>query len=793
QIEIQASDRPITAFAIPGSGLWQFRVLPFGLINAPSVFERLMEKVFAGLTYKSLLIYLDDIIIFSKTFETHLNDLREVFERLKAANLKLSPEKSRFFCKEVTFLGHRVSSDGISTDPEKVQSIRDWPKPTNVKEVRSFVGLASYYRKFCPSFASICKPLHKLTEKNQPFVWNEEAQTAFDTLKNLLTSAPVLSYPSPTGTGWVLDCDASNVGIGAVLHQLQNGEEKVIGYFSKCLSRTERKYCTTRKELLAVVKAVEHFHHYIYGQESVVIRTDHSSLRWLMNFRNTGEGQLARFLERLSAYSFKLEFRAGRIHMNADALSRRPCHSNNCKYCERYEKLHLPEPPLITNSDYQTVAKTVGVSTDTISDKKVYCKHNCNPCTTNTVTVGDLAVNGTLTSKKAGPLYENVSMETRVDESQDQYICTDNDPSVGPLITDDILTGTEACPTSLSSQRVSSGVSNEITPRDVTGRDPSPIAVSHDMVDERTHGNPYLNCRPCVCCCKMVQYEYDWLDHFEEEPLFGCLFGNERFEGTKGCTTLDNTDQAQIAWSDQSISQHLSTSTELEVSVSKNVGHAGMNPTRGATHEVITRTPHEIDLPCESSFPNSHPSGNLQTGPCCDNDSCHITCSIETGKDQTQGCSSKSTISENLSQNIVEISKENIRIEQEKDPTLKLMLQWKRTGDKPDWKTVAPYGKELKVYWYQWEVIDIRDEILCKIHVREDGTGTDYLSIIPPCLRKELFQHLHTYITAGHLGRSKTYEKMRQRFYWCNMHRDVSYWCRICPTCGSRKQPPRRA
>ena len=790
QIEIQASDRPITAFAIPGSGLWHFRVLPFGLINAPSVFERLMEKIFVGLTYKSILIYLDDLIIFSKNFETHLNDLREVFERLKAFNIKLNPEKSKFFCKEVTFLGHRVSSEGISTDPEKVQSIRDWPQPTNVKEVRSFVGLASYYRKFCPSFATVCKPLHKLTEHNQPFVWDKDAQTAFDTLNDLLTSAPVLSYPSPTGNGWVLDCDASNVGIGAVLHQLQNGDEKVIDYFSKCLSRTERKYCTTRKELLAVVKAVEHFHHYIYGQESVVIRTDHSSLRWLMNFRNTGEGQLARFLEPLSAYSFKLEFRAGRVHMNADALSRRPCYSQNCKYCERYEKLHQPEAPLITDTDDQTVAK-VGVSTDNVPDKRVYCEHQDNPCTKNASTVSDLAANGSLTSVHACPVNEHVSMET-VDESQNKCTCTDYDPAFGPLFSDDTLTGIEACTIS-PFERVASGVSNEITPRDVTGRGPSPIAVSHGMVDERTQKNHDLSCRPCVCCCQMEHFEYDWLDHFEEEPLFGCLFGNEGYGGSRACTTSDITDQAIAAQSDQSSKPNFSPSTVIEFSVSENVGHAGMIPTRGTTSEDIVHTPRKIYLPCEGNFPNGHPSGCLQTGPHCSNDSSHDTCSKETGIDQFQGCSNLNTKSMDSIKDRVETSKESIRIEQEKDPTLQLMLQWKRSGEKPNWQTVAPYDKELKVYWYQWEVIEIRDEILCKKHIRDDGTGTDYLYIIPPCLWKELFQHLHTYVTAGHLGRSKTYEKMRQRFYWCNMHRDVSYWCRICPTCGSRKQPPRRA
>ena len=174
-------------------------------MNSGSIVERLKESVFDRFTFQFLLIYLDDIIMYSKTFDTHLDNLREVFQRLKEANLKLHPKKCSLFSPKVSFLGHQVSHEGISTDPEKVQAIKEWPQPRNVKEVRQFVGLASYYRKFLCSFATICKPLHKLTEKDQPFAWSPEAQSAFDTIKTLLTTAPVLSYVNPKGNGFVLD------------------------------------------------------------------------------------------------------------------------------------------------------------------------------------------------------------------------------------------------------------------------------------------------------------------------------------------------------------------------------------------------------------------------------------------------------------------------------------------------------------------------------------------------------------------------------------------------------------
>ena len=174
-------------------------------------------------------------------------NLKTVLERLNSVNLKLNPKKCNLLCKKVAFLGHEVSEQGIATDPAKNQSVNDWPEPKFVTEVRQFVGLASYYRKFIPNFAIICKTLHKLTQKDVKFDWSEQCQTAFNPVKHLLTSAPILSFPLLQGQPFELDCDASNVGAGAVLSQLQNGEEKVISYFSQCLSRSERQYCTTRK------------------------------------------------------------------------------------------------------------------------------------------------------------------------------------------------------------------------------------------------------------------------------------------------------------------------------------------------------------------------------------------------------------------------------------------------------------------------------------------------------------------------------------------------------------------
>ena len=230
QIEMDPKDREKTAFCSM-SGLFEFLMMPFGLCNAPSTFERLMDKVFHGLNHEVCLIYLDDIIVKSATFESHVKNLGLVFDRLRAAGLKLAPKKCNLFKTEVTFLGHVVSSKGISTDPRKIQAVTDLPVTVNVKELRSFVGLCSYYRKFIRDFATIGKPLHRLTEKNSKFEWTAECDNAFSRLKQLLVGSTVLAYPDPNGS-FFLDINASGVGIGAVLSQERNGVEKVIGYFS---------------------------------------------------------------------------------------------------------------------------------------------------------------------------------------------------------------------------------------------------------------------------------------------------------------------------------------------------------------------------------------------------------------------------------------------------------------------------------------------------------------------------------------------------------------------------------
>ena len=321
QVGLTEAARQKSAF-VTRSGLYLWNVMPFGLCNAPATFERLMETVLRGLQWETCLVYLDDVVIFGRSEEELLARMDDVFTRLTRAGLKLKPRKCHLFARQCDYLGHVISGDGVTVSPEKVAAIKEWATPETVTDVRSFLGTASYYRRFVPGFATVAAPLHRLTDHGAQWKWTDQEQEAFDKLKAALCTAPVLAYPVP-GAPYILDTDASNTGIGAVLSQVIDGVEHVLGYASRSLSKTERNYCVTRKELLAVVHFVRHFRPYLYGRKFVV-RTDHSSLQWLLNFKEP-DGQRARWLETLSEYEYEIQHRPGRNHGNADGLSRQWC------------------------------------------------------------------------------------------------------------------------------------------------------------------------------------------------------------------------------------------------------------------------------------------------------------------------------------------------------------------------------------------------------------------------------------------------------------------------------------
>jgi len=330
--------------------------MPFGLTNAPATFQSLMERVLhiakgGRLDGKASVCFafLDDIIIPSRSIDEGLDNVELVLKSLQQHNLKLHPKKCKILQEELVFLGHRVSAKGIARDDAKIQKVRDWPTPSSVTEVRAFLGLANHHAAFIRNFAEIAEPLYRLTEKNRSFQWTGEDDKAFSERKTALISAPILAYPRITKESlttidpvlnrnenlMIVDADASLTGAGCVLSQIQDEEERVISHYSHAFSKEERNYCVTRRELLAVVVALKHCEPYLLFRKFAV-RTDHSSLRWLQTLRNP-EQQLLRWLAVLQTFDFEIFHRAGKLHLNSDSLSRRPC-EESCKHCKRREQ-----------------------------------------------------------------------------------------------------------------------------------------------------------------------------------------------------------------------------------------------------------------------------------------------------------------------------------------------------------------------------------------------------------------------------------------------------------------------
>ena len=280
-----------------------------------------MDRVLAGLHWETCLFYLNDIIVFSSTWEEHLARLREVFERLRQAKLKLGAAKCTFAAKEVSYLSHRVTEEGLLPDPSLLAAIRDIPPPTTATEVRSFLGLAGYYRRYVKGFAAIATPLFALTRKEALFHWSEDCQAAFDQLKTRLTTSPITAFPD-FSQAFRLYTDASTAGLGAILAQVREGKERIICCASRALNKAEKSYPATKLECLAIVWAVAKFRPYLMAMPFEVY-TDHYALQWLKTMR-TGSALLHRWSAALEEYDFTVRHRPGKVQTHVDGLSRLP-------------------------------------------------------------------------------------------------------------------------------------------------------------------------------------------------------------------------------------------------------------------------------------------------------------------------------------------------------------------------------------------------------------------------------------------------------------------------------------
>ncbi|GJR33957.1 putative reverse transcriptase domain-containing protein [Tanacetum coccineum] len=315
QLRVREEDIPKTAFRTR-YGHYEFQVMPFGLTNAPAVFMDLMNRVCKPYLDKFVIVFIDDILIYSKNKQEHEEHLKLILELLKKEELYAKFSKCEFWIPKVQFLGHVIDSQGIHVDPAKIESIKDWASPKSPTEIRQFLGLAGYYRRFIEGFSKIAKPMTKLTQKKVKFEWGDKQETAFQLLKQKLCSAPILALPEGS-EDFIVYCDASIKGLGAVLMQ----REKVIAYASRQLKIHEKNYTTHDLELGAVVFSLKLWRHYLYGTKCTVF-TDHKSLQHILNQKELNMRQ-RRWLELLSDYDCEIRYHPGKANVVTDALSRK--------------------------------------------------------------------------------------------------------------------------------------------------------------------------------------------------------------------------------------------------------------------------------------------------------------------------------------------------------------------------------------------------------------------------------------------------------------------------------------
>jgi hypothetical protein len=347
QMGVEEKSIPLTAFRTR-YGLYEFPVMPFGLANAPAYFMDMMNRIFRPCLDQFVIVFIDDILVYSKNEEEHERHLDTVLKALREHKLYAKFSKCKFWEKKVHFLGHVITKEGIAVDPEKVRAVQEWKQPEDVTEIRSFLGLAGYYRRFIQHFSRIASPLTQLTRKNVEFNWSAKCEEAFQRLKHLLTTAPVLTIPVPGGK-LIVCTDASGTGLGCVLMQ----EKKVVAYASRQLKPHEVRYPTHDLELAAVVFALKTWRHYLLG-EKFELYTDHKSLKYLKTQKELNMRQ-RRWLELIESYDFQILYHPGKGNVVADALSRRHATGMLCAI-RQYRDLQALSEYLITFNQEETCA-----------------------------------------------------------------------------------------------------------------------------------------------------------------------------------------------------------------------------------------------------------------------------------------------------------------------------------------------------------------------------------------------------------------------------------------------------
>jgi len=749
QIAMDEEDVAKTAFTTH-RGLFHWLVMPFGLCNAPATFERLMEGILGDLQWQKCLVYLDDIIVFGTDFDVAYSNLEEVFQRLIEAKLKLKPKKCFLFRNEVEYLGHLVSSEGIKPCANKVEAVKEWPTPENLKEVRGFLGLASYYRRFIPDFSEMASPLVHLTKKDVRFEWGEAQESGFQALKDALCGDTVLAYPLKTGL-FVLDTDASLHAMGAVLSQVQGDEERVIAYASKSFGPSQQRYCTTKRELLAVVHFVTLFRPYLVGQH-FVIRTDHASLIWLINFKQT-DNMYCNWIMKLEQYDYEIQHRPGEKHGNADALSRkgepareiyRHCGRAACADCQVHQKnmtqiqlMNAQEPYICPGSSQPTpVNETQSVS------YRVGDQHKN--------VVAYLVPKGGCYLHGEDRAYEQAAWEelqlynpnARCEDDRPECVCdrvseafTNTRPSLvlQTLIKD---TGTRAS-------------------RRLRGEKPESSGVERATRRPRTTGKEKGTHPPCA---ETVS------EGSEERPK---------------------------------VPKNAEEGPEVLSSRAERAQRRAQDPTN-PRYLTDTKDPQVIEIPASEvekpPLESPKPETLLDNG--------QVIALVDKLKKETDDCAANLANVESMS------NADWADLQQEDTVLCRLLNLMNKYDEKPPENVLRKLNPEVRALCSLWNNLIVWEGVLmhsyCDPRFHEEAVtteahrkefneefvpeGTNYFRrLVPEKMRLKLFQIWHGRPECGHLSFSRIYPLLRKRFFWVGMQSDVKKWLSACDSCQRMK------
>ena len=726
QVEMAEEDRAKTAFCTK-YGLFEFNVMPFGLCNAPATFEKLTERALAGLQWEECLVYIDDVIIFGRTFLEVLQRLARVLERFRLYQLKIKAKKCDLFKKIVEFLGHLVSEEGIQCDPKKLSRVKEWPTPKNVSEVRSFLGLAGYYRKFINNFSTLAGPLVELTQKDVPFTWSERQEFSMQELKKSLLTAPVLAYPD-MDRPFLLDTDASGTGIGGVLSQVQpDGEERPVAYASFTLNKSQRRYCTTKRELLAVITMIEHFKQYLVGRHFVV-RTDHASLLWLKAFKDP-EGILARWLARLELYNFQMKYREGRLHMNADTLSRLVASPTICEDMPRLCKFVSCEDCRPRRSEEQLAKMMVSDE-----DMQKFAVH----------------VMQTRSRAKLGPRRsKRLASKEEVKSSPQKKKQSRKD----------------------GRRRVKGPEPNKRTPRtpqNEQGASPGGVTEmrSREPSESLVHEEIALE---CLSEEQMADSLLPVLSLGQEDA--------EDEEGEREEQSGDIVEEIEEIIDEEVVEEEVEMEEPEEREVPP-ISSSGAGPEPRYSLRPRNTAPVNPDG-TEAPEASQAPEGGEDI-------------SSEAEETNTRPEPRASPVRETSSNWLDILTNQEIAEMQQADSQCRAAKVWIETGRRPAAREMKGAEKLARALWAQYDTLSLHDGVLYRQWCPGGDQEPVWQTIVPHGLRRRIFRALHSDAVAGHLGMDRTVSNIRANFYWPGCKEQIKLWVKQCKICNENVGKPRR-